>query len=157
MKLTILVTFLSILLTKIGHVLLVKSTKNITRRSISPIGKPKVAILQNWNLKGSICKLPKPQGSLYNLAQKISTLFFFITVKVKNYDWCYMSCPKIVHPFHQFDQLVWIGFKNIGHSSNEKLSVKMFNNNEDWYINLYEQKCIILDIYLPYGNLNQTR
>ena len=33
-----------------------------------------------------------------------------------------MSCPETVHPFHQFDLLVWIGFKNIGHPQMKNLA-----------------------------------
>ena len=33
-----------------------------------------------------------------------------------------MSCLETVHPFHQFDLLVWIAFKNIGHPQMKNLA-----------------------------------
>ena len=50
------------------QILLEKLTKNVLREgSISPIKKPQVVILQNWNPRGWLCNLAKKTKTICHL------------------------------------------------------------------------------------------
>ena len=66
--------------------------------SISPIKKPQVVILQNWNLKGSVCKWPKPQEVIMQFSH--SFFIFLVLILLIQLEWNF----SLAYPFRAWEK-----------------------------------------------------